>query len=191
MNADQDGARSRSGASGHQQPVAEQVRQRLRLVPDYPEPGVLFRDITPLLADSEVFAGAIDRLADWFAGDIDVVAGIEARGFLLAAPLALRLGSGVLAVRKAGKLPPPVHRQRYDLEYGSAELEVAEAGIRPGIRVALVDDVLATGGTARAAAQLLERLGAHVAGVAVLLELSDLSGRDQLGHWPVHALLSD
>ena len=171
--------------------VAEKIRQSLRLVPDYPEPGVLFRDITPLLADQDKFALVIDRLAEVFADGADAVAGIEARGFLLAAPLALRLGSGVLAVRKAGKLPPPVHRMRYGLEYGSAELEVAEAGIRPGMRVALIDDVLATGGTARAAAQLLERIGARVTAIAVLLELGELRGREQLGDWPVHALLSE
>lgn len=171
--------------------LADRIRQRMRQVPDYPEPGVLFRDITPLLADEVTFSAAVDRLAELFGPDVDAVAGIEARGFLLAAPLALRLGTGVLAVRKAGKLPPPVHRQRYDLEYGSAELEVSGVGIHLGTRVALVDDVLATGGTARAAAHLLERVGAEVAGVGVLLELADLDGRDKLTDWPVHTLLRD
>ncbi|HLS24897.1 MAG TPA: adenine phosphoribosyltransferase [Beutenbergiaceae bacterium] len=171
--------------------LAERIRERMRHVPDYPEPGVLFRDITPLLADRDTFSAAVDRLAELFGTDIDAVAGVEARGFLLAAPLALRLGTGVLAVRKAGKLPPPVHRQRYELEYGTAELEVSEVGISPGSKVALVDDVLATGGTARAAAHLLERVGAQVTGIGVLLELADLDGRERLSDWPVHTLLRD
>lgn len=170
---------------------AQTVRGMLRQVPDYPEPGVLFRDITPLLASPEGFGAVIGYFADLFVGRVDAVAGIEARGFLLAAPLAATLGTGVLAVRKAGKLPPPVHRQRYDLEYGSAELEVSGAGIRTGLRVALIDDVLATGGTARAAAGLLERIGAEVTGIAVLLELGELAGRSQLTDWPVHTLLTD
>ncbi|MGC0271566.1 adenine phosphoribosyltransferase [Pseudactinotalea sp. Z1739] len=171
--------------------LAASIRAGLRQVPDYPEPGVLFRDITPLLADAKAFGSVIQAFAGFFDGQVDVVAGIEARGFLLAAPLAAVLGTGVLAVRKAGKLPPPVHQQRYDLEYGSAELEVSGVGIRSGQRVALLDDVLATGGTARAAAQLLERIGARVEGIAVLLELAELGGRGNLTDWPVHALLTD
>jgi adenine phosphoribosyltransferase len=168
---------------------AELVAARLRDVPDFPQPGILFKDITPLLADAEAFAAVVADLAA-VAPDVDIVAGVEARGFLLAGAIAAALGCGVVPVRKAGKLPPPTVRAAYDLEYGSAEIEVP-VGLLAGKRVLLVDDVLATGGTMRAAADLLADAGAGVAALAVILELSFLDGRAQLGaHPPLTALLT-
>lgn len=168
--------------------VADLVTDRIRPVADYPEPGVLFRDITPLLADGEAFETVVQSFAAPHDGSIDLVAGIEARGFLFCAPVALTLGCGVVPVRKAGKLPPPTHRRSYQLEYGAAELEVTAATPLAGARVLLLDDVLATGGTARAAAELLDQLGAQVVEIAVLLELADLGGRSRLTDWPIRAL---
>ncbi|MFP5334242.1 MAG: adenine phosphoribosyltransferase [Actinomycetes bacterium] len=153
---------------------------RIRDVPDYPKPGVLFKDITPMLADPTTFAAAIDALAETVPAGVEAVAGIEARGFVLAAPLALRLGVGFVPVRKAGKLPSDVVAQVYDLEYGSAEIEVHSDAFPGGQRVVLVDDVLATGGTAAAAWGLLERAGAHVVGVRFLMEIAALDGRRAL-----------
>ncbi|WP_163543393.1 adenine phosphoribosyltransferase [Occultella kanbiaonis] len=166
------------------------ITEKVRDVPDFPEPGVLFRDITPLLADGTAFSAVVGHLADVFGGEVDVVAGIEARGFLLAAPLAAVLGVGVVAVRKVGKLPPPTLRTAYDLEYGSAEIEVSPAGLTPGARVVLIDDVLATGGTAAAACRLLEEAGTKVTGIGFLIELLELGGRDRLPDRPMHALVS-
>jgi len=156
----------------------------VRDIADFPKPGVLFKDITPLLADPVAFAEAIDALvAPYLDAHIDKVAGVEARGFLLAAPLALRLGAGLVPVRKAGKLPGEVERQEYALEYGTDLLEVHRDGIGPGERVLVVDDVLATGGTAAATGHLLESLGADVVGFAFLIELAFLAGRAALaGH---------
>jgi adenine phosphoribosyltransferase len=171
--------------------VASAVAGRLRDVPDFPQPGILFKDIGPLLADAKAFAAAIGALADHVrsGAPVDLVAGIEARGFLVAGALAGELGCGLVAVRKAGKLPPPTVRRSYDLEYGRAEIEVP-VGLLGGTRVFLVDDVLATGGTMRAAADLLAKAGATVVGLGVLLELSVLDGRAQLaGVAPLHALL--
>ncbi|MBK5249159.1 MAG: adenine phosphoribosyltransferase [Actinomycetales bacterium] len=166
------------------------VRARVRDVPDFPEPGVLFRDITPLLADGTAFSAVIGHLADAFGGEVDAIAGIEARGFLLAAPLAVVLGVGVIAVRKAGKLPPPTLHTAYDLEYGTAEIEVSPAGLRDGSRIVLVDDVLATGGTAGAAARLLEQAGARIVALAFLIELAELGGRAALGDRSIHSLVT-
>lgn len=156
----------------------EWLRGLVRDVPDYPEPGICFRDITPLLSDIDAFRFVVDAMADHFAGsEIDAVAGIEARGFILGSPVAYRFGAGFVPIRKAGKLPWRTERQAYNLEYGTAELEVHSDAVGPGSRVLLVDDVLATGGTARAAAELLERLGAEVVGLAFLIELTTLAGR--------------
>jgi adenine phosphoribosyltransferase len=165
------------------------LESRIRDVPDYPRPGVLFKDITPLLADPEALSAVIDALAGMF-GRVDKVAGIEARGFILAAPVALRLGAGFVPVRKKGKLPAATFAQEYDLEYGSATLEVHQDAFRPGDLVLVVDDVLATGGTARATASLIERAGGTVAGIAFLMELSFLSGRDKLPGRQVKSLLT-
>jgi adenine phosphoribosyltransferase len=162
----------------------------LRDVPDFPKPGILFKDIAPLLADGAAFDAVIHALAGSAHGGADLVAGIEARGFLVAGALARQLGCGVLPIRKAGKLPPPTLRRSYDLEYGSAEIEVPQ-GIVEGKRVVIVDDVLATGGTLRAAAQLLADAGAEVVGMGVTVELSFLGGRALLdGLAPLDAILT-
>ena len=159
-----------------------------RQVPDFPEPGVLFRDLTPVLADDRGLALVTDALARAVAG-ADLIAGIDARGFLLGGAVAHRLGVGVLAIRKGGKLPPPVHQRTYTLEYGAATLEIPAEGVElAGRRVAVVDDVLATGGTVAAARDLLETAGALVTAAAVVLELADLGGRVRLEPLAVHAL---
>jgi adenine phosphoribosyltransferase len=155
------------------------VQRSIRDVPDFPEPGVLFKDITPLLGDGATFAALIAQWAEAHRG-VDVVAGVEARGFILAAPLAVRLGVGFVPVRKAGKLPGRTEQASYALEYGTATLEITADAVQPGQRVLLVDDVLATGGTVAAAAELLERLGAEVVAVQVLMELTFLPGRERL-----------
>jgi adenine phosphoribosyltransferase len=166
--------------------------ERIRAVPDWPVPGVTFRDITPLLADPAGIPAVVDgiraALADAGISDIDMVAGVEARGFVLGAPLAVALGVGFLPVRKQGKLPGDVHAESYDLEYGTATLEVQVGAVAAGHRVLLVDDVLATGGTASASASLLRAAGADVVAFAVLLELPALAGRARLGDLPVVAL---
>lgn len=166
------------------------VAARVREVADFPTPGVLFRDITPLLADGPAFAAAVAGLGAPFVGEVDAVAGIEARGFILAAPLATALGVGMVAVRKSSKLPPPVLAEEYALEYGRATIELSLNALRPGARVLLVDDVLATGGTAAAACKLLDDAGAHVVGVSVLIEIAALRGRDLLPGRDVRAILS-
>jgi adenine phosphoribosyltransferase len=178
-----------SGDAGAE--IAGSVAALLRDVPDFPKLGILFKDIAPLLADGAAFGRAIAALAAHAraCGPVDLVAGVEARGFLVAGALSRELGCGVVAVRKAGKLPPPTVRRTYDLEYGSAVLEVP-TGVLDGMRVFLVDDVLATGGTLRAAADLLVQAGATVTGLGVLLELGFLDGSALLHSVaPVHALL--
>ncbi|MFE9609394.1 adenine phosphoribosyltransferase [Streptomyces sp. NPDC006012] len=161
--------------------IQELLLSRIRDVPDYPEQGVTFKDITPLLADPAAFTALTDALAD-LAGTTGAtkVVGLEARGFILGAPVAVRAGLGFIPVRKAGKLPGATLRQAYDLEYGSAEIEVHAEDLTPADRVLVVDDVLATGGTAEAAIRLIHRAGAEVAGVAVLMELGFLDGRSRL-----------
>ena len=169
--------------------LAELITSRVRDIPDYPQAGVVFKDITPLLADGKAFAAVIDALAVTY-GPVDKVAGIEARGFILAAPVANRLGGGFVPIRKQGKLPGATFAEDYDLEYGTATIEVLTDAFVPGERVLVIDDVLATGGTARATADLVQRAGARVAGLAVLLELSFLNGRARLAGFPVSALLT-
>ena len=168
--------------------VAGLLLSLIRDVPDYPQPGVMFKDITPLLANAEAFGAAIAALA---AGHqrIDKVAGIEARGFILAAPVACLLGVGFVPVRKQGKLPGPTHAETYQLEYGTAVVEVHVDAFQPGDRVLMIDDVLATGGTAAATAELIRRCGAEVVELGVLIELGFLSGRARLPEIDVRALL--
>ncbi|WP_394553341.1 adenine phosphoribosyltransferase [Agromyces sp. MMS24-JH15] len=156
------------------------VERRIATIPDFPEPGIVFRDLTPVFADGPAFHTLAEAMTEPFAGRFDVLAGVEARGFLLAAAASVLCGAGVLPVRKAGKLPRKVLREEYALEYGTAALEVHEGEIPPGSRVLIVDDVLATGGTVGAAARLVERAGWHVAGIAVAVELEGLGGRAAL-----------
>lgn len=169
--------------------MSEHVSSHLREIPDYPEPGVLFRDITPLLADGAAFSEVIRALGEHYAGKVDAVAGLESRGFILAAPLALELGVGMIVVRKAGKLPPPVIGVDYSLEYGTARMELRPETVVDGQRVLIIDDVLATGGTAAASVQLIEEAGGVVSGLAMLLELDGLNGREKLTGYEVTSLL--
>ncbi|WP_180342345.1 adenine phosphoribosyltransferase [Actinomyces wuliandei] len=160
--------------------LSQLVSDHLRVVPDFPEPGVLFRDITPLLADGAAFRELVEGLADHYRGRVDAVAGLESRGFILAAPLAVRLGIGMVTVRKGGKLPGPVIGVDYELEYGTARMELRPDSVVNGSRVLVIDDVLATGGTAAASIALIEQAGARVEAVCMLLELQDLGGRSVL-----------
>jgi len=163
----------------------DRAESLIATIPDFPEPGILFRDISPLLADSDALRTVVDAMIAPFAGQFDVVAGVEARGFLLAGAVAVAAGVGTVPIRKAGKLPRPAASVSYDLEYGQATIEMA-AGLPAGTRVLLVDDVLATGGTLRAGQRVLVELGYVVAGTAVLMELEELGGQDVCG--PVHAI---
>jgi adenine phosphoribosyltransferase len=171
------------------------LRSRVVDVPDFPTPGVVFKDISPLLADHVAFAAAVDAVvAHHGRGTVDKVVGIEARGFIVAAPVAYHFGAGFVPVRKPGKLPGPTHETSYDLEYGSNVLQVHRDAFEAGDRVLVVDDVLATGGTAAAAARLVEQASAEVVGLSVLLELAFLGGRATLSAdhpgFDVHALLT-
>jgi adenine phosphoribosyltransferase len=168
--------------------VADVIASLTRKVADFPKPGILFSDLTPVFADGKAMGAVTDALADAASG-ADMVAGIDSRGFLVAAAVAARLGIGVLAVRKGGKLPPPVYAEHYDLEYGSATLEIPSDGIElAGRNVVIMDDVLATGGTLAAASRLLERAGANVTGAAVVVELTALGGREAIAPLRVHSL---
>lgn len=160
--------------------LTDLVLDNLREIPDFPEPGVLFRDITPLLANGKAFKQLIDGLAEHYRGRIDAVAGLESRGFILAAPLATALGIGMVVVRKGGKLPGPVIGVDYALEYGTARMELRPDSVHEGDRVLVIDDVMATGGTAKASIQLLEQAGASVEAICVLLELEGLGGRNAI-----------
>jgi adenine phosphoribosyltransferase len=162
----------------------------IRDIPDFPKPGILFKDITPLLAEPSAFQRAVDLMADHYRSDnIDAIGAAEARGFLFAAPLALRLRKPLVPLRKPGKLPHRTHALRYDLEYGTAELHMHIDAISAGARVLLIDDVLATGGTMRAACDLIEKAGGSVASCAFLIELSFLAGRDKLKPFEVFSLI--
>lgn len=162
----------------------------IRAIPDYPQPGIVFRDITPLLGNGEALVEATRSLTERFTSvGVDRVIGIEARGFILGAPVAVALGAGFVPVRKAGKLPWAVVREEYDLEYGTDKLEIHRDAIHPGERILVVDDVLATGGTAAATCRLAATLGAEIVGLGVLLELTALGGRDKLGEHRVESLL--
>ena len=170
--------------SGH-----EELRALVRTIPDFPKPGVQFRDITTLLIDGGGFARTIDALAGTVDGPVDLVAAIEARGFAIGGALATRLGAGLLLIRKDGKLPGATIAEDYALEYGSDRLAMHVDACTPGARVLIVDDLLATGGTARATVDLVRRLGGEVVALAFLIELVTLKGRDRLSNETVHSVL--
>ena len=167
------------------------LKTLIREIPDFPKPGILFRDITTLLQDSDGFAFVIDEMARRFDElEIDYVAGIESRGFIFGTPLASKLGVGFVPVRKPGKLPAKVYSKSYELEYGTDSLEVHQDAFAPNSRVVIVDDLLATGGTAAAAAQLVQQTQAELVGIAFVIELLALDGRQNLpNHIPVHSLV--
>jgi len=168
-----------------EQRIADVVARHTRDIADFPSPGVVFKDLTPLFADPAAFGQVLDLLAQRHDG-VDVVAGVEARGFIIGAPLAQRMGVGFVPIRKKGKLPGDVVSASYDLEYGSATIEVQTDAVTPGANVLVVDDVLATGGTAVAACELIEKVGGRVAGLDVLVELAFLPGRERLDRWELH-----
>jgi adenine phosphoribosyltransferase len=183
--------RVRDNAARMQTVTLAEIEQSIRNVPDFPKPGIQFKDITPILADGRLFAGAMEHLlAGVKAGDVDKVVGIDARGFIFGAVAASRLGCGFVPVRKKGKLPWTTHEQSYDLEYGSATVAIHVDAVQPGERVLLLDDLLATGGTAAATVLLLERLGARILGIRFLIELAFLDGRRRLGGHPVTSLVT-
>jgi adenine phosphoribosyltransferase len=165
------------------------LTRHIRDIPDFPKPGIVFKDITPLLADASAFRAAIDGLVAPFAGTVDMVLGIESRGFILGAAAAYALGTGLAIVRKPGKLPYDTHRASYELEYGSDTLEIHQDALGPRHRVLLIDDLLATGGTAAAAIRLVEQCGGQVAACAFMVELEALEGRQRLVPHEVHTLL--
>ena len=168
----------------------QRLRALIRDVPDFPKPGIVFKDITPLLADEVGFSSVIDETVVHFGrGNVDKVVGIEARGFILASPVAYHFGAGFVPVRKAGKLPYQVEAEEYALEYGSATLELHADAIVPGERVLIVDDVLATGGTAKATIDLARKAGGNVIGATFLIELDFLNGRSKLAGEPVYSVL--
>ncbi len=160
--------------------TTDQLRQYVRDIPNFPKPGIVFKDITPLLADARALRAAVDAISAPYVGRVDAVLGIESRGFVFGAPVAYCLDAGLIIARKAGKLPFRTISETYELEYGTSALEIHTDGITQGKRVLIVDDLLATGGTAAAAARLVERLGAGVLGCAFLVELGFLKGRDRL-----------
>ena len=166
------------------------LKRHIRDVPDFPKPGIVFKDITPLLSDAGAFRAAIDALIAPYRGRVDLVLGIESRGFIVGSAAAYALGTGIAVVRKPGKLPYRTHRADYALEYGTDGLEIHHDAVGNGHRVLLVDDLLATGGTARAAIELVERCGGQVVACAFLIELAFLQGRARLGGHEVHALIA-
>ncbi len=168
----------------------DELKQRIREIPDFPKAGILFRDITPLLSDGRAFRQAIDFIGERYLNQkVDIVVGVEARGFIVASALAYKLGAGTVLVRKQGKLPYKTHRVTYALEYGTDSLEIHQDAIRPGQRVLIADDLLATGGTVAAVAELVRQLRGEIVEVAFLIELTNLKGRDRLREYPVFSLL--
>jgi len=171
-------------------PTAADIERSIRNVPDFPKPGIQFKDITPVLADARLFAGSIDLLIGKFKpGMVDAVVGIDARGFIFAAAAALRLEAGFVPVRKKGKLPYLTHEEDYALEYGTNTVAIHIDAVKPGSRVLLIDDLLATGGTAAAAAALLQKVGAQILEISFLIELGFLSGREKLKNYPVRSVV--
>ncbi|MFZ1125975.1 MAG: adenine phosphoribosyltransferase [Candidatus Baltobacteraceae bacterium] len=180
-----------SATAGSPRRRALQIQSLIRTIPDFPIPGILFRDITPVLKDPSGFKAAVDLFVDRYKGKgIDVVVAMEARGYMLGAPLAYEIGAGFVPVRKPGKLPGSKLREEYALEYGTNSLEIHDDAVGDGHRVLVVDDLLATGGTAAATARLLEKLGAHIAGFAFLVELEALGGRALLGGYEVTSFIT-
>jgi adenine phosphoribosyltransferase len=174
-----------------QRNVEEILRAKVRDIPDFPKPGIVFKDITPLLADEVAFSSVIDEIVVAFGrGAVDKVVGIEARGFIVASPVAYHFGAGFVPVRKRGKLPWETESRSYELEYGEETLEIHRDAIKEGERVAIVDDVLATGGTALATANLVESLGGVIVGLAFVIELGFLNGRDRLKGYEVLSLIT-
>jgi adenine phosphoribosyltransferase len=166
------------------------IERAIRNIPDFPKPGIQFKDITPVLADWRLFSGSIDLLTEGFKpGSVDAIVGIDARGFIFAAAAALRLEAGFVPVRKKGKLPYQTHEQNYDLEYGANAIAIHIDAVKPGSRVLLIDDLLATGGTAAAAAALLRKVGAEILEISFLIELSFLSGREKLKDYPLRSIV--
>jgi adenine phosphoribosyltransferase len=171
-------------------PSAAEIEKAIRNVPDFPKPGIQFKDITPVLADPRLFSGAIELLTQKFKpGEVDAVVGIDARGFIFAAAAATHLHAGFVPVRKKGKLPYQTHEQDYALEYGHATVAIHVDALKPGARVLLIDDLLATGGTAAAAAELVGKLNAKILEISFLIELSFLHGRDKLKGYPIRSLV--
>ena len=170
---------------------ADDLRAKIREVPDFPKPGILFYDITTLLKDPDAFREVIDRMTDQVKDSrVDLVVGMESRGFIFSAPLAYQLRAGFVPVRKLGKLPAETIEVEYDLEYGTATLEIHKDAIQPGQRVLIVDDLLATGGTVQGTIELVQRLGGEIAGLSFMVELTGLHGREQLGEFQIHTLLT-
>jgi adenine phosphoribosyltransferase len=171
-------------------PAVAEIERAIRNVPDFPKAGIQFKDITPVLADAKLFAATIELLTDGFQpGSVDAVVGIDARGFIFAAAAAMKLQAGFVPVRKQGKLPYQTHEQEYELEYGTATVAVHTDALQTGSRVLLIDDLLATGGTAAAAAGLMNKLGAEILQISFLIELSFLNGREKLKPYPVRSLI--
>src|SRR5229473_6637107 len=174
----------------HSPPTAAEIENAIRNIPDFPKAGIQFKDITPVLADARLFSGAIDLLTEGVEpGMVDAVVGIDARGFIFAAAAAVKLHAGFVPIRKKGKLPYQTIEQQYDLEYGTATVAVHVDALKPGNRVLLIDDLLATGGTAAAAAMLVHRLGGQILEISFLIELSFLGGRQKLKDYPVRSLV--
>ena len=168
-----------------------ELHAAIRDVADFPKPGIIFKDITPILGDGKLFRQAIDLLCETAGGrKIDKVVGIDARGFIFAAAVADRMGAGFVPVRKKGKLPWKTHQAAYSLEYGESIIELHQDAVKSGESILLVDDLLATGGTAAAAVNLLEMLGADIVGISFLIELAFLNGREKLSHHPIHSILT-
>lgn len=172
------------------QEIINDLKSKIRDVPDFPKPGVVFRDITPLLADAQAFRSALDLLGDRYQGQgVDVVVGVEARGFIVGSALAYKLGAGHVIIRKAGKLPFKTHRAIYQLEYGTDTLEIHEDAFHPGARVLIADDVLATGGTVAAAIDLVKKVGGEILELAFLVELTFLKGSEKIQDYPIFSVI--
>jgi adenine phosphoribosyltransferase len=170
---------------------ADDLRAKIREIPDFPKPGILFYDITTLLKDPDAFREVIDQMTDQVKDSaVDLVVGMESRGFIFSAPLAYQLHAGFVPVRKLGKLPAETIEVEYDLEYGTATLEIHKDAIKPGQRVLIVDDLLATGGTVQGTIELVQRLGGEIAGLSFMVELTGLHGREKLGDFQIHTLLT-